>query len=453
MKRTIGLLLTIIALLAFAACEKSHTHSFGEWEIIKNPTCTEDGEKEQTCACGEKQTTVVSKTGHNVAKIDAVKETCTTAGSTMGTYCTSCGEIIEKPETILASHKYDDGKITIEATCSTEGERIFTCSVCNDTIKENMGKIAHNFETKITKEATCAEVGEKTNTCTVCNEVTVETIPRLTIHTYDQGEITKEATCTESGEKTVTCKICKSTRTVSIDALDHNLKNNTCTRCGYFSLELTSEEIAKSRNVDGMKHYVSDYSDEIVINISFKDKDGYNARIPVCVDVKIVDSKDKTLYQKTLVKKTAQSSVTIPKSDIKKGYSETGTISYKVYNDYIWFDVMEEELDDLPWTLTVKLPSLPQTIKKYSYSGSLESSCKVTKITYECSGDDLYVYLTGQKTYDSDGSNYSSSCKIGWKLYDEDGYVIDDGNCYTSSLTTGEKFKDERITIYDAIEK
>ena len=34
----------------------SHTHSYGEWETVKAATCTEEGSKERSCSCGDKQT-------------------------------------------------------------------------------------------------------------------------------------------------------------------------------------------------------------------------------------------------------------------------------------------------------------------------------------------------------------------------------------------------------------
>ena len=56
---------------------------------------------------------------------------------------------------------------------------------------------------------------------------------------------------------------------------------------------------------------------------------------------------------------------------------------------------------------------------KEDYLCYSSSSCKVTNITYKVSGDDIYFYFTGEKTYDKHGNNYSGYCRIGWKLYDE----------------------------------
>ena len=95
--------------------------------------------------------------------------------------------------------------------------------------------------------------------------------------------------------------------------------------------------------------------------------------------------------------------------------------------------------------------SLPQTISYYTYSGSRQSSCSVTEVSFEVSGDDLYIYFTGRKTYDSRGSGQSDSCKIGWKLYDSNNNVIDSGTAYTLSIATGEGFVKTKDTAYNCI--
>ena len=199
-----------------------------------------------------------------------------------------------------------------------------------------------------------------------------------------------------------------------------------------------------------MSHSFVESSTGIQINITLKDENGYSLQIPVYVYVKIVDEKNEILYEGTLIKSASQSKITIPNDDIKAGYSNIGTLNYKVYNDYVTFNTISRELDDLDWTVDVELPDLPETITYSGYSNS--SICKVIQITYKVSGDDITFYFEGEKIYDSNGDNYSSSCKIGWKLYDEDNYVIKDGTLYTNSLATGEKFKNESVNIYNCME-
>lgn len=42
-------------------------HSFGQWTTTKEKTCTENGIKERTCSCGEKETETIYSSGHNFA--------------------------------------------------------------------------------------------------------------------------------------------------------------------------------------------------------------------------------------------------------------------------------------------------------------------------------------------------------------------------------------------------
>ena len=48
----------------------AHEHSFGEWIVTTEPTCTEDGAKERVCECGEKETEVIPALGHDFVNGD-----------------------------------------------------------------------------------------------------------------------------------------------------------------------------------------------------------------------------------------------------------------------------------------------------------------------------------------------------------------------------------------------
>ena len=94
--------------------------------------------------------------------------------------------------------------------------------------------------------------------------------------------------------------------------------------------------------------------------------------------------------------------------------------------------------------------SLPKTISYYVGS-KLISACSITDISFEVSGDDLYIYFTGKKTYDSRGSSQSDACRIGWKLYDEDNNVIESGVLYTAALAQEEGFVNEKAYVWDCM--
>ena len=69
MKKRILIILaiTLTLVLCLASCgEKTHTvHTFGEWVVDTEATCTANGSQSQTCTeCGEVKTQTIPSTGH-----------------------------------------------------------------------------------------------------------------------------------------------------------------------------------------------------------------------------------------------------------------------------------------------------------------------------------------------------------------------------------------------------
>ena len=61
--------LLFLVCLSFCLClvscnEAEHTHQYGEWVEINPATCTENGEREQVCSCGDKKNEAISAKGH-----------------------------------------------------------------------------------------------------------------------------------------------------------------------------------------------------------------------------------------------------------------------------------------------------------------------------------------------------------------------------------------------------
>ncbi len=59
-----------------------------------------------------------------------------------------------------------------------------------------------------------------------------------------------------------------------------------------------------------------------------------------------------------------------------------------------------------------------------------------------------FTYLTPTEKRSS-GNSDSGYDMISYKLYDSAGYLVDSGNIYLSSLSAGDKFKDDSVVIYD----
>ncbi len=222
-------------------------HHWDQGEIITEATCTEEGEKKFTCSiCGDEKTEKVSATGHQHTEIRNKKEaTCKETGYSGDTWCKDCGKKILSGQTIAKTenHSWDAGKVTTKATCTEEGEKTFTCSICGDKKTEKISATGHQHtEIRNKKEATCKETGYSGDTwCKDCGKkiLSGQAIVKTEDHSWNQGEITKEPTCKEEGEKTFTCSICGNTKTEKVSTTDHqhmeirNQKNPTCKEAGY----------------------------------------------------------------------------------------------------------------------------------------------------------------------------------------------------------------------------
>ena len=222
-------------------------HHWDQGEIITEPTCTEEGEKKFTCSiCGDEKTEKVSATGHQHTEIRNKKEaTCKETGYSGDTWCKDCRKKILSGQTIAKTenHSWDAGKVTTKATCTEEGEKTFTCSICGDEKTEKVSATGHQHtEIRNKKEATCKETGYSGDTwCKDCGKkiLSGQAIAKTENHSWNQGEITKEPTCKEEGEKTFTCSICGNTKTEKVSTADHqhmeirNQKNPTCKEAGY----------------------------------------------------------------------------------------------------------------------------------------------------------------------------------------------------------------------------
>lgn len=105
----------------------AHTHSY-TWTTVAEATCTQAGERQGVCACGETISETIAATGHTVVEDAAVEATCTEAGKTAGTHCSVCGEVLTAQTEIAAlDHDFSAG---YSAANSDENEHWQVCSRC-----------------------------------------------------------------------------------------------------------------------------------------------------------------------------------------------------------------------------------------------------------------------------------------------------------------------------------
>ncbi len=118
-------------------------------------------------------------------------------------------------------------------------------------------------------------------------------------------------------------------------------------------------------------------------------------------------------------------------------YSNTGNLIETDYSPIRY-------VNDLQIEITLK-SSLPH---EYSYSdsrGNVNTKCNVTDFSYKADywndgKATVSITLEGKKTYDAEGSSYSRGCRIGWKLYNDKGVVVDSGTFSSSDVKEGETF-------------
>lgn len=283
-------------------------HTFGEWIDQVDPTCTQNGTKaHKACTvCGnnfdeddsEIASLVIDKIPHTPQVVSAVDPTCTETGLTEGSKCSVCGEILVEQEVAAAlGHDWDEGRWTAYPTCTAEGEKLHTCSRCDQTKRESVDKLAHIFFDGWVEEvaATCAEEGVKAHQyCTSCNKyydeneieitnLTIDKLPHtpetvkgyeatcgtagltdgeaclecgqtlveqteismLPEHTWNNGEVTVAVKCYAAGEMLYTCQVCQATKVETIEVIPHTPetvagKPATCKDSGLTSGEICS---------------------------------------------------------------------------------------------------------------------------------------------------------------------------------------------------------------------
>ncbi len=150
---------------------KGHTE-----EIIpgKGATCTKTGltEGKKCSVCGEitvKQETIPAK-GHTEEIIPGKDATCTEDGLTDGKRCTVCGVTTVKQTTIPAKgHAWNGGVDITPATCTTDGEKLYTCTACSVTRTETVKAFGHTRgEWVVTRPVVNNTPGEKQRSCVTC---------------------------------------------------------------------------------------------------------------------------------------------------------------------------------------------------------------------------------------------------------------------------------------------
>ncbi len=194
-----------------------------ESTVKKEPTCSEEGEREIYCPTCDTIVRVepMEKIEHIKGEWELQSEGTCIEKSVEAISCTECGEVIETRELELGEHDYGEWVTVKNATCTEEGKQEKTCKICKDVKSRNVEKIEHSFsEWSETTAPTCVASGEKARTCSMCGETETESISAKG-HNYGSWNVITAATCTEEGLQKHTCNSCGASETQVIAALGH----------------------------------------------------------------------------------------------------------------------------------------------------------------------------------------------------------------------------------------
>lgn len=214
MKKILRLLIVVFvlsfSLLAFTACNCSGNHSWTEFTITKEATCTADGEKTSKCTkCGETKTEVIGKIEHSWNNGEVTQGATCVNGEEVTYTCTVCGQTKTECSDILTEHVFGEWTITKAPTCADIGETERVCIVCGTKETAKVSPLAHTSSDWIVNVApTCTAVGSRHKECTVCGVTLAKEEVAATGHT----EVIDEAvapTCTTSGKtEGKHCSVC-----------------------------------------------------------------------------------------------------------------------------------------------------------------------------------------------------------------------------------------------------
>lgn len=71
-------------------------HTSDQWETVKEPTCSEEGQRVAACTrCGERLTQPISKTAHTAGEWVVTKEATESQAGSKTLYCSVCGQAIK----------------------------------------------------------------------------------------------------------------------------------------------------------------------------------------------------------------------------------------------------------------------------------------------------------------------------------------------------------------------
>lgn len=212
--------------------DKDHIFN-GKSEVIREAECEKDGILRVYCSfpeCSAYQDTAIAAKGHMIEGWKTVKNpTCTQEGEKEA-YCKVCGKLAETATIPALGHQFGDWVIVKEATFKEDGLQERICEVCGDKLEAIIPKLSesheHDFSGKseTVKEPTCTETGLVKIKCSnpECDAVK-EMQTAAKGHSFGSWIILKEAGVGSEGLKERQCAVCGIKEQEKIELLKINL--------------------------------------------------------------------------------------------------------------------------------------------------------------------------------------------------------------------------------------
>ena len=190
-----------------------HTHKYGEWTFVVEPTETTAGVAARKCDCDHvDKVEVPTLTDTKVWACVVVDPTCTVDGSK--TYTSKYGKVVVTLE--KTGHSYGEWTFVVEPTETTAGTVAKVCPKCNDRQEVEVAALSDASVWTVTEVlSTCQKAGSRTYVSEY-GTVVVE-LPKEE-HVYGEWTLVTEPTETATGSATRTCKYGE-TDTVTVPAL------------------------------------------------------------------------------------------------------------------------------------------------------------------------------------------------------------------------------------------
>ncbi len=208
--------------ILFAACNKNCVHTYSDWVVTTDYTCTTDGVKTRTCTkCNHTETETIPAS-HTLTHLSVDPADCTHTGTLAHDHCSVCDKNfidgVEKSNEQLiipVGDCYFYAVAKVEPTCTENGVLVHLhCDGCNKNIikdveytdQELVIPATHNLVEIGAKAKTCFEDGHLAYTvCRSCNKVfingeekTLEDTIIPSSHEIEHNSL-KNATCISDG--------------------------------------------------------------------------------------------------------------------------------------------------------------------------------------------------------------------------------------------------------------